>query len=294
MVPPVDDVEDGEKEEKMSASKKIVVSKDVLNFSDISFDEFCSVHDLEMKTLQKYRSGITITDPESLDYFTSLVSQNESLSSIIDRVMVIRLESQFDFTLYQSWQDSHRENLRNLKQSVVMSNEELKRSVNAYEKDSEDVVILSAKVSGRVLYIANCAGDVLTIDTSELSPALAQLSEKELSDFKIHEYGFYISWKDRAVEMDYEGLQYLVDDDFRKKVDRETIQKFEGYGRAIAKLRKKHDLTQADILGYSPRQIGRIEKEDQTVSSKVLVALAKSHKLSYEEYISELLEFLES
>ena len=165
------------------------------------------------------------------------------------------------------------------------------RIINAIENSSEDVVIQNAKVSGKTLFISNCAGEMLEVPIEQI-PFLSKLSEDELSDFKINKFGFYISWKDKAFELDYEGFRYIVDETFRCEIDAKNLNNSGKYGEAIAAVRKKYNLTQSDINDYSDRQIRRIEKGEQGINSKILISLAKSHKLSYEEYLNELMDFL--
>jgi len=266
----------------VSIERKILVTENKDAYAGVNYDLFVRPSSLKISDLKSGRAHIiAITEAETLRSFNSFVKKGQSIH------FVVKLgPTSIDLELLHQWAAKWTKDLE-IEPISVSTNEELIRVVNAIEKDSGDVIIRDAKVSGSTLFVTNCVGHVLEVDVKSIG-ALKDLGN-ELAKFKIQKYGLYISWLDGKIEMDYEGLRYLVDADFRREQDRKALNRFSGYGEAIAALRMKHKIKQSEIKDYDSRHIRRVEKNEQPLNTKLLIALAKAHGLSYEAYVQELL-----
>jgi hypothetical protein len=89
------------------------------------------------------------------------------------------------------------------------------------------------------------------------------------------------------VHIDIDAVRCLKDDTWREKKDRERLMYDVRFGEAVAALRKKCGLKQADIGGLSERHVRRIEKGERTKVATLSI-LAKSHGWSLKEYLDKI------
>ena len=109
----------------------------------------------------------------------------------------------------------------------------------------------------------------------------------ERSDFTIQPDGAYIHWSRPDVHLDLEAIRVAIDPGARGRASRIKAHHDKRYGRAIAKVRGKYGLKQADIEGLSERQVRRIEKGEGT-TVQALERLAQAHGISLQDYLTQL------
>ncbi len=181
--------------------------------------------------------------------------------------------------------------LRMSRNILVHTDKEVpKRVFTAWSLGCPDQLIATAQVIDDELFVVACDHTLFRIGFEEM-PALKRILEEQRSSFTISSEGSYIHWPEADVHIDLDAVRYLKDDEWREKKDRERLMYDIRFGEAVATLRKKSGLKQAEIQGLSERHVRRIEKGERT-KVDTLAVLARSHRLSLKKYLDEIAEIL--
>lgn len=184
-----------------------------------------------------------------------------------------------------------RANIRPLKHMFVHKQIDLpKRIISAWISDTHRYTIADATVFDDKLFVISCDLNKYEVPFGSIT-ALKRLPVKERTKYIISPDGSYIHWPDSDVHLDLDAFRYAVDDSYREKMTMENLTRNKHFGEAIGKLRKSHGLRQKDITGLSERQLRRIE-HGESVSTKVLEALAKAHGMELNDYLNHLAKML--
>lgn len=165
-----------------------------------------------------------------------------------------------------------------------------KRIINAWAEDSQHVLIANAFATRDVLVVRNCALEQVEL-SFERTPVLRDIPIHERAKFEIDDGGSFIHWAESDIDLDFDGLRYLADPELRKKGDAKKLLTEEGFGYAVAGIRKLHHLTQTDIeqrTGISERQLRRYETAGIKPRVSSLEKLAKAHDLDLNSYLAKL------
>ena len=181
--------------------------------------------------------------------------------------------------------------LKSSRHIIVHSTKDVpKRVLTAWSLGCPDQLIADAQVVGEELFVMACDHTLFRAGFAEM-PALERIPSQQRSSFAISSEGSYIHWPEVDVHIDLDAVRYLKDETWREKKDRERLMYDLRFGEAVAELRKKRGLKQADIRGLSERQVRRIEKGERT-RINMLAILARSHGLSLKGYLDEIAEML--
>jgi hypothetical protein len=173
---------------------------------------------------------------------------------------------------------------------LVHSNEDWKtplRVMRAWRMGSQHDLIARAEVSGDVLMLLDCALEPFEIRFDQI-PALKKIPEADRKQFTLSDSGSYIHWKSGDVHLDMDAFRYATDESWRKKMDLESLTHNKKFGKAIAQLRKNHQLDKTDIHSVSDRQLRRIENEGARPTIATLTALAEAHNMTLQSYLNEI------
>lgn len=164
------------------------------------------------------------------------------------------------------------------------------RVINAWADDSQHVLIANAFVTRDALIIGNCALEKIEL-SFEHTPVLCDIPVQQRAKFEIDNAGSFISWPDLDIDLDFDELRYFADPELRKKCDAERVLTEQGFGYAIAGVRKYHNITQAKIessTGISERQLRRYETDGIKPRVSSLEKLAQAHGLDLNAYLEKL------
>ena len=112
--------------------------------------------------------------------------------------------------------------------------------------------------------------------------------KSKASAFEIDEDGRFLFWPHSDAHLGWTQFQQIVDPASAIVDIKKTKQFNQMYGAAIRSLRESRNLKQSEIEGITDRQLRRVEKGDQAVSTPTLESLAKAHSLSLSDYLNEL------
>jgi hypothetical protein len=121
-----------------------------------------------------------------------------------------------------------------------------------------DQLIANATLVGDRLFVVSCGMEKIEVAFNEVA-CLRRVPEQERGNFIISEEGSYLYWPQQDIHLDLDALRYVVDPQVKSQIDHERLMHDQRFGKAIATLRKKHNLKQSDIKGLSERQVSRIE-----------------------------------
>ncbi|MEM7762130.1 MAG: helix-turn-helix domain-containing protein [Cyanobacteria bacterium P01_A01_bin.40] len=166
-----------------------------------------------------------------------------------------------------------------------------RRIKTAWEWSAEEELIAIASTSVDSLIVMGC--DLTTWEIPfESHPGLAKIPPAEKSNFKLDVDGSYLYWKSIDLHVDLEELKAAVNPEFKEQLLLEKLEYGKSLGKAIAVVRKAHQLTQNKISGISDRHLRRIENEGQQPTLEILKKLSAAHELDLETYLTEVNEAL--
>ena len=152
--------------------------------------------------------------------------------------------------------------------------------------NAQSELIATASVADDRLIVISCEPKTYEVGFNAM-PALKKISRKHRRDFKIAEDGAFIHWPSEDIDLDLDAIRSATDPLWRKKSERIRRAHGREYGRAIASMRRAHDLKQSEVDGISERQLRRIEQTGY-VSVSVLEKLAKAHRLPLDRYLHKV------
>ncbi len=161
------------------------------------------------------------------------------------------------------------------------------RIKQAWEWESEDELIATAKVFDNMLIVMGCDFNFWQVPF-EAIPCLNQLPLSERNNFEIDPDGSYLHWQWNDVHVDLEDIKAAVDPEFKSQLYLEKLKYDRSLGKAISQVRKAHNLNQNEIEGLSDRHLRRIENEGYQVTIDVLKKLAVAHNMNLEDYLAEV------
>jgi len=167
------------------------------------------------------------------------------------------------------------------------------RVIKAWADDSQNVLIANARVTGDCLVVSSCALEKLKIPFTV--PVLRDIPIKERDKFEIDDAGSFIHWPESDTDLDFDALRYLVDPQFKKKLDAQRMLVEQKFGHAVKTIRELNNLTQPDIesrAGISERQLRRYETEGIKPRISSLEKLAKAHNMDLGTYLGKLAEIV--
>lgn len=147
--------------------------------------------------------------------------------------------------------------------------------------------IFHAWWAGDALEILTTEFRRITVPHSSIAP-LACASAERCQDLEVGYDGSYIAWPSVDVHLGFEQIDALISPEKALRRRQESDDFNKRYGAALRSVRQSHELTQASILGLSPRHVGRIERGEARATSKALRSLARAHGLSETEYLEEV------
>jgi hypothetical protein len=162
-----------------------------------------------------------------------------------------------------------------------------RRMILAHKHHAADKLIASASVRDQELVVWSCEPKQYVVSLREL-PGVKELSKKARAVFEIDEDGSRLHWPEGDVDLDLDVVRYHCDDAFRRQRDRKTRESLRGYGKAIAKIRKEHGLTQSNISGLAARQVRRLEAGLVVPHASTMSKLAAAHGMTLEDYLDAL------
>ncbi len=186
-----------------------------------------------------------------------------------------------------------RANVRALRNMLVVQREDMevpRRVLLAWALGAAGELIADARVVDGRLLVVSCAMDQTEL-SFEAVPALARIPVQERPQLEVAEDGSHLRWPARDLDLDLEAIRYHADEKHRRRADRERLMRDEQFGAAVAALRKRHGLRQADVEGLSARQVRRIEK-GKSAAVAALEKLAEAHGLETNEYLEEIAQEL--
>ena len=181
--------------------------------------------------------------------------------------------------------------LRISRHILVHSGKEVpKRVLMAWSLGCPDQLIAAAQVTHDELFVMACDHSLFRVGFEEM-PALKRIPAQHRSSFTISSEGSYMHWPEGDVHIDLDAVRCLKDDAWREKKERERLLYDIRFGEAVATLRKRCGIKQAEIQGLSERHVRRIERGERT-RIDTLAIVARSHGLSLKEYLDEIAEML--
>ncbi|MDJ0742018.1 MAG: helix-turn-helix transcriptional regulator [Xenococcaceae cyanobacterium MO_167.B27] len=163
----------------------------------------------------------------------------------------------------------------------------VERIKQAWEWESEDELIATAKASENILIVMGCDLNFWQVPFDAI-PCLNKLPLSEKTNFEIDRDGSYLHWQWNDVHIDLEDIKAAVDPEFKNQLYLEKLKYNQSLGKAISQVRKAHNLNQNEIEGLSDRHLRRIENEGYQVTIDVLKKLAVAHNMNLEEYLAEV------
>jgi len=163
------------------------------------------------------------------------------------------------------------------------------RVIQAWADNSQHAMIANAYVTEELLIVRNCALEKLEIPFTD--PILRDIPLRERNQFEIDEAGSFIHWPSKDIDLDFDALRYVVDPQFKKKLDAQRVLFERKFGQAVKKIRESNNLTQADIeakAGISERQLRRYETEGIKPRVSSLEKLAKAHNMDLNTYLEKV------
>jgi transcriptional regulator with XRE-family HTH domain len=181
-----------------------------------------------------------------------------------------------------------RANLRIMRNTMVYSNSNLpKRVIAAWSMGAQEQLIAEATVIGDRLLILSCSMEEFEVPFASMS-VLNRIPLEERASFEIANDGGYIYWPSTDLHLDLDAFRCVTDSTWQQKCAAFKLTHDQQFGKAIATLRKKYKLRQADILGLSERQLRRIESGEGSTKIDTLNLLAKAHGLTLDTYLDEV------
>jgi hypothetical protein len=161
------------------------------------------------------------------------------------------------------------------------------RIKQAWEWESEDELIATAKASENILIVMGCNLNFWQV-SFEVIPCLNKLPLSERNNFEIDPDGSYLHWQWNDIHIDLEDIKAAADPEFKNQLYFEKLKYDRSLGKAISQVRKAHNLNQKEIEGLSDRHLRRIENEGYQVTIDVLKKLAVAHNMNLEDYLAEI------
>jgi hypothetical protein len=152
-----------------------------------------------------------------------------------------------------------------------------------------DQTIVEARLDGRLLTLTDAELGRHIIETDKVRP-LKAMEDSELAAFTIHSNGRYLSWSDGEVEMTLQGLRQASDESYRALTGVEDLKRAAGYGRALRRVRERHQVRQNDVPGLSERQLRRLETGVSPPSLDAMQALADRLRMPMNELLQHVAE----
>lgn len=161
------------------------------------------------------------------------------------------------------------------------------RILNAWRIGAQDDLIADAVRMKDGLLVLSCAMKRIEVPWSALQ-TVSNVPTDEWGELQVAEDGSYVHWPEPDVHMDLGGLQRMVDPAAREAARVERVRSQQGFGAAVAELRKAAGLTQSAITGVTGRQVRRMESGEVFPRVSTLKKLAEAHGQSTAEYLDAL------
>ena len=160
------------------------------------------------------------------------------------------------------------------------------RIQRAWALGAQTQLIAAAEVVGESLIAQACAFHAVEVPSARI-PALHSLSIDGCRRFAIAPDGGGPHWPDADVHLDLEALRAAVDPALAERARALRLAHNVRFGAAVAALRQRHALGQAQVSGLSERQVRRIEQGARPRPA-TQGALAESHGLSPAAHLDAL------
>lgn len=181
-----------------------------------------------------------------------------------------------------------RADLRTIRNLLVhRGGDQPSRILNAWRIGAQNDLIADAVALADRLLVISCAMERLEVPWDELV-TVSKVSPKHWGPFEVASDGSYLHWPMPDIHLDLDALRQAVDPGAREAAHCERVRCQEGFGTAVASVRRQANLRQSDIDGVTPRQVGRIEAGDVFPRIATLAKLAVAHKLTTNEYLDAL------
>jgi hypothetical protein len=232
--------------------------------------------DLNLSNEQTLLIFTTITGLSDIAEFISLANQKHHLKGLFIRA---------DINAKWLTQILDQVNLRVLRYTLVYDDLAIaKRVINAWDWNAQEQLIADVIVIQDELLVINCAMERLEISFDAML-ALEKITQAERANFILSEEGSYLYWESEDIHLDFDGFKTVIDPDYQAKCKAKRLMQNQLFGKAIATLRKQHNLRQSDIKGLSTKQVYRIEKGENT-KVETLKLLATAHGMNINDYLN--------
>lgn len=165
----------------------------------------------------------------------------------------------------------------------------LTRLVAMMTRRSDSESILDAYWADDLLVVISPMFNRLHVPLSKI-PRVCDASVADRRRFEIDEYGDYIYWPSQDVHMGWSQFQQAIDPQARLRAEQKNEKFNKAYGAAIREVRESKGLRQSDIEGLDDRTVRRIEIGETRATRAAIVAMAKAHRLTPEEYMEQVAE----
>jgi hypothetical protein len=162
-----------------------------------------------------------------------------------------------------------------------------RRVLDAWRIGAQHELIADAMVLGDRLLVLSCALERFEARCGDIA-AIAALDSAQRERFVVADDGAYLHWPAPDLHLDLEAFRWAVDPGLRDRLVADRVRRDRQLGRAVAALRARQGLRQADLAGLSTRQVRRIEAGEVVPRASTLQHLAVAHGLELEEYVDAL------
>jgi hypothetical protein len=152
--------------------------------------------------------------------------------------------------------------------------------------------ILDATIEDDVLHVVSLNFQRLDVPLAKIE-SLAGDDLTALQEFEIDPDGSFIYWLRLDVHLGWAQLRQIVDPIAAHRAQQKSREFNTRYGKAVRKVREEAGLKLTDIEGISDKQLRRIESGNCRLTTNAIEALAKTHKLTPNEYLERLAGALE-
>ena len=183
--------------------------------------------------------------------------------------------------------------LRAIRHLLVHSDLDMPRRVlTAWQFGAERRLIARAMTANDRLFVTSCLPETFEIEFDRM-PALRRLRKRDRGNFVVSDDGSYIHWRSQDVHVDLDAILSVLDTAYGDTCAAARLAHHKTLGQAVAALRRRQGLRQAEVAGLSDRQVRRIETGGRA-TVPALKRLAAAHRMGLDEYLNALAAHIEA
>ena len=162
----------------------------------------------------------------------------------------------------------------------------VRRAVVSLLRDQRREAILDAYVFEARLAVILADLKRRIVNLAEV-PSLERVKRQKIADFQVDENGSYLHWPSVDVHLGISQILQAIDPEYLAEVEIErNALDFDGW--AIEGWRLELGLNQADIEGFSERQVRRIEQGVSRLTAPAAAHFARAFGMTTRAFLSEL------